>query len=348
MRAIRVAAGAAVAFCVSATPLTAAQKPAPQPSKAAGTEAARLEPAPATAHKDGADAQPDGWSQVEIDLALAHCTAALKGVEVVALPAPPIREGECGAPAPMQVISIGKSPQVSFSPPATITCDMIAALYKWLERDVQPLARKYLGAPIMRIETMSSYSCRNALGRPKKRLSEHGRANALDIRAFVTIEGRTAQVVADWGMTAREVEAQVAARKAAEGTAVSSDRPAPVEAQPGVGPGRANSAPSVLSASAAAAPAPAAAPSSQPTMRARPTDLDAAPAQRLGGPDSVSQPLRNAAPDAAADGPNAFLRAAHKSACRIFGTVLGPEANDAHKNHFHLDMAERPNGSFCE
>jgi hypothetical protein len=37
----------------------------------------------------------------------------------------------------------------------------------------------------------------------------------------------------------------------------------------------------------------------------------------------------------------AFLHAAHEGACRIFGTTLGPEANDAHRNHFHLDMKER-------
>jgi hypothetical protein len=37
----------------------------------------------------------------------------------------------------------------------------------------------------------------------------------------------------------------------------------------------------------------------------------------------------------------AFLHAVHAGACRIFGTTLGPEANEAHKNHFHLDMTER-------
>jgi hypothetical protein len=37
----------------------------------------------------------------------------------------------------------------------------------------------------------------------------------------------------------------------------------------------------------------------------------------------------------------AFLHAIHEGACRIFGTALGPEANDAHRNHFHLDMKER-------
>lgn len=34
----------------------------------------------------------------------------------------------------------------------------------------------------------------------------------------------------------------------------------------------------------------------------------------------------------------AFLQAVHKSACRAFVVVLGPEANAAHKNHFHFDL----------
>jgi hypothetical protein len=37
----------------------------------------------------------------------------------------------------------------------------------------------------------------------------------------------------------------------------------------------------------------------------------------------------------------------HEDACRRFGTVLGPDANAAHKNHFHLDMKKRRKG-FCE
>lgn len=34
-----------------------------------------------------------------------------------------------------------------------------------------------------------------------------------------------------------------------------------------------------------------------------------------------------------------FLRDVHKSACDYFGTVLGPEYNAAHANHFHLDTS---------
>lgn len=32
-----------------------------------------------------------------------------------------------------------------------------------------------------------------------------------------------------------------------------------------------------------------------------------------------------------------FLRVVHKSACKRFGTVLGPEFNAAHEDHFHLE-----------
>ncbi|MBV1917030.1 MAG: extensin family protein [Sphingomonadaceae bacterium] len=39
-----------------------------------------------------------------------------------------------------------------------------------------------------------------------------------------------------------------------------------------------------------------------------------------------------------------FLRIVHKSACKRFGTVLGPAYNAAHRNHFHL---EQKRGSVC-
>jgi hypothetical protein len=42
-----------------------------------------------------------------------------------------------------------------------------------------------------------------------------------------------------------------------------------------------------------------------------------------------------------------FLQHIHAEACNIFGTVLGPKANAAHKNHFHLDMTKRRHGSYC-
>ncbi|WP_230291267.1 extensin family protein [Croceicoccus sp. Ery5] len=43
----------------------------------------------------------------------------------------------------------------------------------------------------------------------------------------------------------------------------------------------------------------------------------------------------------------AFLRAVRDGACDAFGTVLSPDYNALHADHFHLDQAERGLGSFC-
>ncbi len=42
-----------------------------------------------------------------------------------------------------------------------------------------------------------------------------------------------------------------------------------------------------------------------------------------------------------------FLRQVRDDACRHFGTILSPDYNAAHKDHFHLDNAQRGFGSFC-
>jgi hypothetical protein len=34
-------------------------------------------------------------------------------------------------------------------------------------------------------------------------------------------------------------------------------------------------------------------------------------------------------------------------ACDAFGTVLSPDYNAAHADHFHLDQADRGYGAFC-
>jgi len=41
------------------------------------------------------------------------------------------------------------------------------------------------------------------------------------------------------------------------------------------------------------------------------------------------------------------LRAMWRAACGPFGTVLGPEANRFHRDHFHFDTARYRSGSYC-
>jgi hypothetical protein len=43
----------------------------------------------------------------------------------------------------------------------------------------------------------------------------------------------------------------------------------------------------------------------------------------------------------------AFLKRLHDGSCRVFATVLGPEANEAHRDHFHLDVKVRRSQAIC-
>ena len=205
-------------------PIRAADLPLPvrNPSRV-GPE---VETAHASPPDTKADAKPDEatpakpdpnkWSDEDIAAERARCEVMLKDLPVVTEPDDPVKQGECGAVAPVTLISVGRDPEVRLVPPATVTCDMVAAMAQWIEKDVQPAARKALGAPITRMNIIGHYSCRHAFGRTTKRLSEHGVANALDIRDFVTERGETADLTRDWGPTARDIAARIAAEAAAE------------------------------------------------------------------------------------------------------------------------------------
>ncbi|OBX20784.1 extensin [Erythrobacter sp. QSSC1-22B] len=125
-----------------------------------------------------------------------------------------------------------------------VACPLASAFAGWARFGVDRAARQLLGSPLVKIETMGSYSCRNVAG--TGRLSAHARAEAIDIGAFVLADGRRISVIDGWSSRDRD-----------EG---------------------------------------------------------------------------------------AFLRIVHESACKRFGTVLGPDYNAAHRDHLHVELGS---GSFC-
>jgi len=328
----------------------------------------------AKAEKDAAKLPPEAWAPDVIAAAKARCEVILKKIGAVAIPEAPIKLGSCGAPAPIQLVSIGKNPQVAISPPAVVTCELAEALSLWLEKDLQPLSRTYFNTEIIKIESMSSYSCRNAYGRKGGKLSEHGVANALDIRGFVTANAKTAYVLEDWGKPQREILAEIAAAKAAEQKAAAIKAAAEKAAQANQLADKKGSSPvTPPSATASSVGAPAAGiarrtiidgiPKITVTIPGAKSDGHGASDYSFGEPDRLGGPKGEPA-DAAqlspalklakskiasqADRTKEFLHAAHRSACTIFGTTLGPEANSAHRNHFHVDMAFRRSMKICD
>jgi hypothetical protein len=356
------------ALSAAATPEQSAPTAAPAAPVAPATPA---KPAaewpkfvPAAGKAEPTPPVPEAFTAEEIATAKARCAVLLKGLDVVVTEEPAIKSGACGAPAPVQLISVGKNPQVSLSPPASMTCEMVAALHKWMADDIQPLAKKHLGVAVVGLQTMSSYSCRNAYGRKRGLLSEHGKANAVDIGGFVMANSHQTSVLADWGPTGIEIRAQIAAAQAA--AKVAAEKAAALKAAADkVAAAKSKS----NGAGATATTEPPAAVGTiiegVPGLANRLPGAGAASEGRsgygltrpsnLGGPKSTDKPVPAEAapvmlpPDAASQSRKArFLREAHTAACKIFGTTLGPETNLAHKNHFHLDMAERARSNYCE
>jgi hypothetical protein len=142
-------------------------------------------------------------SEVGVNRRLLEFVRLLGWIEADAVPLEPIRNGDCGTPAPVPLRSIGRADMVVFEPPVLVNCAMVVSLHQWFEETVQPAARAMLGSPVSRIMA-SSYSCRSRYFLPNDRLSQHAFANAVDVPAFVLAEGRRIDVATGWGPTRRD------------------------------------------------------------------------------------------------------------------------------------------------
>lgn len=293
------------------------------------------EPAVLTAPKTPlAPLRSPTWTQADIDAAVLHCAAVLSGMQMKYAPLPSMREGPCGTPAPIELSSIGSNPEIKIVPSITVSCDVAAALHRFTKEKMQPLAQRMLGAPIVQINSMSSYSCRNRYGEKRGPLSYHALASAIDIRGFETSKGMVLDVEVNWGLTRRAIarleaeKLRLAAEKAAEqAKATVAIQSSPTAEKPAIESKTATS-PDRKTEAAPVAPLVAVAPKK--------------PRQRTNS-------LVSLTPDPAGlDLKARFMRQLHREACGVFGTVLGPEANEAHNNHLHVDVAERRNGPFCQ
>ena len=80
--------------------------------------------------------------------------------------------------------------RVAITPPATLRCKMAEAIAHWVRDDVAPIAAT-LGAPLGGIANFASYECRGRNRIVGAKISEHGKGNALDIRALTLANGKS-------------------------------------------------------------------------------------------------------------------------------------------------------------
>jgi len=129
------------------------------------------------------------------------------------------RKGSCEYKNVVTVTAIGS---VKLRRPAKVRCALAARLEWWLRERIQPAAVQTFGQPIKEIDSYSGYSCRNAFGlyggRRIRRLSQHGRANALDIGGFVLENGEKIDYQVHWKTAVRRPKGAPAARVVRAGT----------------------------------------------------------------------------------------------------------------------------------
>jgi hypothetical protein len=158
-------------------------------------------PAEAPAAKPEGPAEGQGTSEETDAPAKARSTPAprlsacrLALTEAIAI-APSIADihgpGGCGGQdlVRLEAVVLPDKHQVALKPAAILRCEMAAAVADWIRTDMTDIAKK-LGSLITDLDNFDSYECRGRNRIVGAQLSEHGRANALDVRSLKLANGR--------------------------------------------------------------------------------------------------------------------------------------------------------------
>jgi hypothetical protein len=149
--------------------------PRPRPAEAPGPETTTTEPGAAQAPHPSA-----------CRLALTEAIAVAPSIADVQGP------GGCGGVdlVRLEAVLLEDGHRVAVTPPATLRCAMASAIADWVRTDVASLAVR-LGSEPSDLDNFDSFECRGRNRVAGALLSEHGRANALDVRAIKLASGRS-------------------------------------------------------------------------------------------------------------------------------------------------------------
>ncbi|WP_315838919.1 extensin family protein [Bradyrhizobium prioriisuperbiae] len=120
------------------------------------------------------------------------CRLALTEAIAIAPSLPPIRgPGACGGEdlVRLEAVVLAGGKRVPMKPAAILRCTMASAIADWVRSDMAALAEK-LGSGLSEVDNFDSFECRGRNRIKGAQLSEHGKANALDVRGVKLASGR--------------------------------------------------------------------------------------------------------------------------------------------------------------
>jgi hypothetical protein len=136
------------------------------------------------------------------------CRLALTEAIAIAPSIPAINgPGSCGGDdlVRLEAVVLPDRKQVAVKPAAILRCAMAAAIADWVRSDMAPFAQS-LGTTLSDLDNFDSFECRGRNRVSGAKLSEHGRANALDIRALKFANGQSLSLT-DRGVAREQREA---------------------------------------------------------------------------------------------------------------------------------------------
>ena len=101
-----------------------------------------------------------------------------------------VGRGDCGVAdgVRLEAVWLRDKTRVALTPPAIVRCTFAEAIVQWVREDVAPAVRA-LGGPLKSLDNYAAYDCRGRNRVAGAKLSEHGKANALDIRSVKLANG---------------------------------------------------------------------------------------------------------------------------------------------------------------
>ncbi|TFV42674.1 extensin [Bradyrhizobium frederickii] len=121
------------------------------------------------------------------------CRLALTEEIAIAPSIPDIRgPGACGGEdlVRLEAVVLPDKRKVTVKPAAILRCTMASAIADWLRKDMVPLASS-LGSTISDLDNFDSFECRGRNRVAGAMLSEHGKANAIDVRSIKLANGQS-------------------------------------------------------------------------------------------------------------------------------------------------------------
>jgi hypothetical protein len=176
--------------------------PKPRPAEAPGIEDKAMEGKPEEAERPAVEkAEPARPAASACRQALTEAIAIAPSIPAISGP------GACGGDdlVRLEAVVLPDGKQVAVKPAAILRCTMAAAVADWVRSDMAPLAQR-LGTALSDLDNFDSFECRGRNRVSSAKMSEHGRANALDIRALKFANGQSLSLT-DRGVAREQREA---------------------------------------------------------------------------------------------------------------------------------------------